>query len=71
MQASKRGQRVALGGLALQLGLVALAVGLRVTTASIGTMPAVWLAVAPVAVWLLTALLFYCRYLQRREAEEI
>ncbi|HET6429087.1 MAG TPA: SPFH domain-containing protein [Phycisphaerae bacterium] len=71
MQASKRGLGVAAGGLALQIVLVALAIGLRLTTASIEAMPLIWLALAPVAVWLVTALLFYCRYLQRREAEEL
>jgi len=71
MQSSKRGQRVALAGLALQLALVGLAVGLWLVTSSPVGLPAVWLTAAPLLPWVLTALLFHCRYLKQREAEEM
>ncbi|KPK84912.1 MAG: hypothetical protein AMJ81_04560 [Phycisphaerae bacterium SM23_33] len=71
MQASRTGQKVALAGLVLQLALVGLAVGLWYVTATTAAMPTIWLMAAPVPVWLVTLLLFYCRYLQRREAAEL
>jgi len=71
MQASKRGLWVAAGGLGLQIALVALAVGLRLGTQSIESLPNIYLMILPIPVWLVTALLFYCRHLKEREAEEI
>ncbi|OPX24092.1 MAG: hypothetical protein B1H04_02855, partial [Planctomycetales bacterium 4484_123] len=71
MQSSKRGQRVALAGLALQLALVGLAIGLWLVTSSPVGLPAVWLLAAPLLPWVLTGLLFHCRYLKQREAEEM
>ena len=71
MLANKRGQTVALGGLLLQLVLAALAVALWWFTQLGAAWPAVWLAIAPVPIWLVTLILFYCRYLQRREAQEL
>jgi len=71
MLANRRGQRVALAGLTLQAGLVALAVGLWVQTRSAPTWAGLWLIVAPAPVWLVTALLFYCRYLRDVEREDL
>ena len=70
MQANKRGQMVALGGLVLQLGLIGLAVWLRLGQAP-ASMPALWLIAAPAPMWLLTVILFYSRFLQRREEAEL
>ena len=70
MQANKRGQMVAIGGLVLQLGLIGLAVWLRLGQAP-ASLPALWLIVAPAPMWLLTVILFYSRFLQRREEAEL
>lgn len=70
MQANKRGQMVAIGGLVLQLGLIGLAVWLRLGQAP-AALPALWLIAAPVPMWLLTVILFYSRFLQRREEAEL
>ncbi len=71
MLANKRGQTVALGGLLLQLVLAALAVALWWFTQLGAGWPALWLVIAPAPIWLVTLILFYCRYLQRREAQEL
>ena len=71
MSANKRGQRVALIGLVLQTGLIGLTVALWVQTRSAPIWPGLWLIVAPWPVWLLTALLFYCRYLHGIEQEDL
>ncbi len=71
MDAERRGQRTALIGLVLQLALVALATALWWFTGSGAAWPAVWLTVAPVPMWALTVVLFYCRFLQRREQQEL
>ncbi len=70
MQASKRGQRVASGGLAAQALLIGLAIWMYVSGAP-GAAAALWLIVAPVPIWVFTLILFYCRYLQRREEFEL
>lgn len=71
MLANRRGQRVALGGLVLQAALVGLMLALWWFTQATAAWPALWLVVAPVPIWLLTLILFYCRYLERREAREL
>jgi hypothetical protein len=71
MLANKRGRDVALGGFFLQLVLAALAVALWWFTRAKAAWPALWLVVAPVPIWLLTLILFYCRQLERREAQEL
>ena len=71
MLANKRGQTVALSGLLLQLVLAALAVALWWFTQLGAAWPALWLVIAPAPIWLVTLILFYCRYLQRREAQEL
>ena len=70
MQANRRGQMVAIGGLVLQLGLTGLAVWLCLGQAP-AALPALWLIVAPAPMWLLTVILFYSRFLQRREEAEL
>lgn len=71
MQVNRRGQAVAAGGLALQTVLVGMALALWWFTQARAAWPALWLTVAPVPIWLLTLILFYCRYLERREAREL
>ncbi len=71
MQANRRGQTVALGGLLLQLALVAMTVALWWFSQAHAAWPALWLIVAPLPIWLLTLILFHCRYLERREAREL
>ena len=70
MQVNKRGQMVAIGGLVLQLGLIGLALWLYLGQAP-AALPALWLMIAPAPMWLLTLILFYSRYLQRREEAEL
>ena len=53
MQANKRGQNVALGGLVLQLLLAALAVGLWTQTRTAAALPVLWLVLGPLPLWLL------------------
>ncbi|MDY7009506.1 MAG: SPFH domain-containing protein [Planctomycetota bacterium] len=71
MQASKRGQRVAIFGLIVQLALVALAALLLRATGSPAAQAVLWLVILPLPLWVITLLMFYCQWLQRREAEEI
>ena len=71
MLANRRGIWVALIGLALQTGLIALAIAILSITHTAAAWPALWLIIAPAPLWLLTSLLFYCRYLEAREAEDI
>lgn len=71
MQASKRGQRVSFFGLIVQAILIALAVILWRVTGSPAALAAMWMIIAPMPLWVITLLLFYCRWLERREAEEI
>ena len=70
MQANSRGQRVAIGALVLQAVLIALGVWLY-TTHSAAAAAALWMLMAPTPIWLLTLILFYCRFLQRREEIEL
>ena len=71
MSANKRGQRVALAGLALQTALIGLTIALWVQTRSAPIWPGLWLIVAPWPLWLLTALLFHCRHLHAIEQEDL
>ncbi len=71
MQANQRGLRIALAALVLQAGLIVLIVGMWVQTRTAAAWPAIWLMVAPTGLWLVTALLFYCRHLQVLEDEEL
>ncbi len=71
MQANQRGLRIALAALVLQAGLIVLAVGMWTQTRTAAAWPAIWLMVAPTGLWLVTALLFYCRHLQVLEDEEL
>jgi len=71
MQANRRGLKIAVAGLVLQTALVVLAVRVWYVTRALPALPAVWLVVAPLLLWLLTALLFYCRFLERREDKEL
>ena len=71
MKQQNRGKNIALAGTLLQAGiaLVLLIVALRTKAYSVKA--AVWYFVGGIGVWLMTALLFYCRKLELQEAEEI
>jgi len=71
METSKRGQHVATAGLVLQLALVGLAFALWRFAGTTVTMVGLWLIVAPVPLWLLTILMFYCKWLAQREEEQL
>ncbi len=71
MQASKRGQRVAIFGLVVQLALMALAVLLLRATGSPAAKAVLWLIILPLPLWVMTLLMFYCQWLARREADEL
>ncbi len=71
MQTSKRGQRAAISGLVVQLALAALAALLFHATGSPAAQAGLWLVILPLPLWVITLLMFYCQWLQRREAEEI
>ncbi len=71
MQASKRGQRLGLFGLVVQLTLTALAALLLRATGSPAALAVLWLVILPLPLWVITVVMFYCQWLQRREAEEI
>ena len=70
MQANRQGQRVALGGGVLQLGLIGLGVWLLMNQ-TVAAPAALSVLLAPLAMWLMTQVLFYCRFLQRREELEL
>ncbi len=71
MQANTRGKNVALSGLVLQAILSALAAGMWFDTHSPSSWAALWIILAPLPMWLLTLVLFYCRFLDRRESQEL
>jgi len=72
MLGSQRGQKVALTGLVAHLlVLTPLAVALRWFTGAPAAVVALWLVLAPVPLWVLTLILFHCRFLERREAAEL
>lgn len=71
METSKRGQRVATAGLVLQLALVGLVFVLWRVAGTTVSQVALWLIIAPVPLWLMTILMFYCQWLARREEEQI
>ena len=72
MLASQRGQKVALTGLVAHLlVLTPLAVALRWFTGTPAAVVAMWLVLAPLGLWVITLVLFYCRFLERREAAEL
>ncbi len=71
MQASKRGQRVAIFGLVVQVALVALAALLLQATGSPAAKAVLWLVILPLPLWVVTLLMFYCQWLARREADEL
>ncbi len=71
MQASKRGQRVAIFALVVQLALTLLAALLLRATGSPAAQAVLWLVILPLPLWVITLLMFYCQWLQQREADEI
>jgi regulator of protease activity HflC (stomatin/prohibitin superfamily) len=71
MLINRRGKNVALAGLLLQVALAALAAGIWWNTRLVAAWAGLWLLVGPLPLWLLTCILFYCRYLARREDDEL
>ncbi|MGB2824693.1 MAG: hypothetical protein WBF17_27220, partial [Phycisphaerae bacterium] len=71
MKAQKRGRNIAVAGAALQavLTVTVLAVGLR--TDAKAAVACSWFLAGGVLVWLMAALLFYCRQLEQQEATEL
>jgi len=71
MKAQKRGRNIALAGAALQvvLTLALLAIGLR--TDANAPVACSWFLAGGVLVWLMAALLFYCRQLEEQESTEL
>ena len=71
MKAQKRGRNIALAGAALQVifTVTMLAIGLR--TGAEAPVACSWFLAGGVLVWLMAALLFYCRQLEEQEATEL
>ncbi|MBL7220972.1 MAG: hypothetical protein ISS69_12710 [Phycisphaerae bacterium] len=71
MTAQKRGKNVAIAGLVLQVAFTAVMLAIWLLTGSHAAMATVWLLTGGVALWMVVALLFYTRQLQRQEAIEL
>jgi regulator of protease activity HflC (stomatin/prohibitin superfamily) len=71
MQINRRGQKVALAGAVLQAGLAVLAAALWLVSQSAAAWPVIWMNLAALPLWILTAILFHCRHLARREEWEL
>lgn len=67
----QRGKNVALVGAIIQLVMAAVVMGVFWYTSSEAAMVSAYLAIAGVPLWLMAALLFYCRQLEQREAMEV
>ncbi|MDY6913614.1 MAG: SPFH domain-containing protein, partial [Planctomycetota bacterium] len=62
---------MAVAGLVLQVIFAAVMLAVWLATGSLAAMSCTWLLAAGLAVWLMVLVLFYCRQLERREAEEL
>ncbi|MFW6133334.1 MAG: hypothetical protein ACOC8F_05505, partial [Planctomycetota bacterium] len=71
MEALRRGKNVAIAGAVLQVVLTLLMLFHWLWSGSLTAMSATWLLAAGVPVWLVTAVLLYCRQLERREQIEL
>lgn len=71
MKNQRRGKNVALVGLGLQVLVTVLAVVLWQWTSSRALLSLLWLLLAGVPLWLMTALLFYVQQLHRQEELEL
>ncbi len=71
MVEQRRAKNVALTGLGLQTVLLALMLILFLWTHSVAAMASLWLLGGGMALWALTAIMMYCRQLERQEAIEL
>ncbi|MBS3820735.1 MAG: hypothetical protein KGY81_03115 [Phycisphaerae bacterium] len=71
MENQQRGKNIALIGAALQTVVVVVMLIVSRATGSRAVLAGLWLPVGGVWLWLLTALLFYARQLERQEALEL
>ena len=71
MTDQRRGKRLALIGAVLQMVLCVALMGVWMGTRSDAALASMWFLVAGVPLWLMAAILFYCRQLAAREAQEI
>ena len=72
MIGQKRGKNVALGGLVLQFICTGVLVGVWLGTGRPqSVLAALWVTAGGLGVWMMAAVLFYCRQLQQQEALEI
>jgi len=71
MTEQKRGKGMALAGAVLQFGLAAAMLAIWRNTDSLSAMSCLWMLAVGVPLWLMAAVLFYCRQLERRETQEL
>ncbi len=71
MDNARRGKNVSLAGAALQLVFAAVLLAVWLYTASLTAMAAAWVLAAGLVVWVMVAVLFYCRQLEQRERLEL
>ena len=71
MTVQRRGKNVAAGGAVLQLIFTGGVLAIWLWTGSAAAMSCTWLLASGVGVWLMAALLLYCRQLQQQEAAEL
>ncbi|MHC4983156.1 MAG: SPFH domain-containing protein, partial [Planctomycetota bacterium] len=67
----KRGKNVAVAGAAFQLVITAVTLAIWLWTGSLVAMSCAWLLAGGIPVWLIVSILFYCRFLARRERREL
>jgi regulator of protease activity HflC (stomatin/prohibitin superfamily) len=71
MKTSRRGKNVALAGAVLQAGFTVVLLVLWLWTRSLSLLSCTMMLAAGVPLWLMVAVWFYCRQLERREASEL
>ena len=71
MNDQRRGKNLALAGTLLQAALAAAMLAIGIHTGAKAALACSWILAGGVAVWLMAALLFYCRQLERQEETEL
>ena len=71
MKDQNRGKNIALAGTVLQVAFTLTLLVIALKTGSHAAMTAMWYFIGGVGVWLMTALLFYSRKLERQEQREL
>ena len=71
MTEAKRGKTVAIAGTILQLAFSAGMLAMWLITGSLAAMACTWALVSGLLLWLMVAVLFYCRQLARQEETEL